>query len=57
MGNNFDVDRWLKDSSYRKLTMEYYNLIKESLNIFYYMDNIPHFKQMFGGLYILNEVD
>ena len=57
MGKNFDVDRWLKDSSYRKLTMEYYNLIKESLNIFYYMDNIPHFKQMFGGLYILNEVD
>ena len=57
MGNNFDVDRWLKDSAYRKLTMEYYNLIKESLNIFYYIDNIPHFKEMFGGLYILNETD
>lgn len=56
-GKNFDVDRWLEDPEYRKLTSEYYNHIKESLNIFYYLDNIPHFKEMYKGLMVLNNID
>jgi len=56
-GKNFDVDKWLNDSKYRKLTSEYYNHIKETLNVFYYLDNIPHFKQMYTGLMVLNNID
>lgn len=56
-GKNFDPNLWLSDPEYRKLTEEYYNKIKESLNIFYYIDNIPHFKEMFKGVYIVNEID
>lgn len=56
-GKNFSVDRWLEDAEYRKLTSEYYNHIKESLNIFYYLDSIPHFKEMYKGLMVLNNID
>lgn len=56
-GSKFSADEWLKNPEYRKLTMEYYNKIKESLNIFYFIENIPHFKEMFKGVYIVNEVD
>ena len=54
---NFNVNKWLDDPEYRKLTTEYYNHIKESLNVFYFLDNIPHFKQMYKALSVLNNID
>ena len=54
---NFDVNKWLDDPEYRKLTYEYYNHIKESLNVFYFLDKIPHFKQMYRALSVLNSID
>ena len=54
---NFDFDRWLKDQNYRNKTSEFYNLFKQSINIFYLIDNIPHFKSMFRVANILNQID
>ena len=54
---NFDFDRWLKDQNYRNRTSEFYNLFKQSINIFYLIDNIPHFKSMFRVANILNQID
>lgn len=54
---NFDVDRWLDNQDYRNKTSEFYNLVKQSINIFYLIDNIPHFKNMFKIANILNKID
>jgi hypothetical protein len=36
-----------EEYSYRRLTSEYYNYIKHSVNIFAAADYIPHFSNMF----------
>ena len=54
---NFDVDKWLDDQEYRDKTSQFYNLIKQSINVFYLIDNIPHFKNMFRIANILNKID
>lgn len=54
---NFDIDKWLDNQDYRDKTSQFYNLVKQSINIFYLIDNIPHFKNMFRIANILNKID
>ena len=54
---NFNPDKWLDDQNYRNKTSEFYNLFKQSINIFYLIDHIPHFKNMFRIANILNKID
>lgn len=54
---DFDADLWLDSREYRNKTSEYYNLVKHSLNIFYLIDHLPHYKKMFEIGNILNHVD
>lgn len=55
--NGFNVDRWLSEQSYRDLVSDYYNKLKTSINIFYLVDHIPHFKSMFRVANVVNIVD
>lgn len=57
--NNFDIEKWLTDvpityvgnniniASYREATVEYYNIIKGTWNIFDMIQRIPHYKSIF----------
>ena len=54
---NFDINRWLNDQDYKDLTSEYYNYLKHSINIFYFIDTIPHYKAMFQAANFLNKTD
>lgn len=53
----FDFDRYFKDSEYRETLKQYYDKIKEGINIFAAIDYIPHFKAMFEMLNIVNTID
>ena len=54
---DFNPDLWLSNQEYRNKTSEFYNLFKQSINIFYLIDYIPHFKSMFRIANILNNID
>ena len=53
----FDFDRYFKDSKYREDLKQYYDKIKETINIFAIIDYIPHFKAMFEMLNVINTID
>ena len=38
------------NEDYKRITKEYYNLIKGTFNIFDVIDEVPHFRQMIQGL-------
>lgn len=52
VGGKFDFRYYVdKDNStYREATKEYYNLLKNTINIFDVIDSVPHFKEMISGL-------
>lgn len=43
---NFNIVEYLKSSEYRQNIIEYYDLIKGTLNVFDMMEVIPHYKQI-----------
>ena len=45
-GNNIPLTK------YQKITKDYYNLIKDTVNIYDVIDSVPHFKAMIGGVKI-----
>lgn len=51
-GGNFDFRYYLNNSNkdYRDTTKEYYNLIKNTFNIFDIMETVPHFREMIHGI-------
>ena len=53
----FDFEKYFNDSEYRESLKEYYDKIKETLNIFAIIDYIPHFKAMFEMLNVVNTID
>ena len=55
--NGFNVDRWLSEQLYRNLVSDYYNKLKTSINVFYLVDHIPHFKSMFRVANVVNTID
>ena len=52
LGGDFDFRYYIHptNEAYRQATKEYYNLIKDTFNIFDIIDTVPHFKEMIGGL-------
>lgn len=53
----FDFDRYFKDAEYRESLKQYYNKIKDTINIFAIINYIPHFKAMFEMLNVVNTID
>ncbi len=60
IGGNFDfryyIDRNTENDEYRKLTQEYYNLIKNTFNVFDVIETVPHFKEMINGVIVTHQI-
>lgn len=52
LGGKFNFKYYIDpdNKAYRDITKKYYNLIKNTFNIFDIIDNVPHFKEMINGL-------
>ena len=52
LAGQFDFRYYIEEENieYKKITKEYYNLIKNTVNIFDVIDEVPHFKEMINGL-------
>lgn len=52
VGGQFDVRFYIhpENVAYRKIAIKYYNLFKNTINIFDVIENSPHFKAMINGL-------
>lgn len=52
VGGKFDVRYYIYpgNTEYKKLAIEYYNLFKNTINVFDVLENSPHFKAMIEGL-------
>jgi hypothetical protein len=46
----FDVYKYLTDMQYRKYMIEYYHIIKGTLNVLDMMEEIPHYKEIINCL-------
>ena len=58
LGGEFDYRYYIHPTNdeYREVTKQYYNLIKDTFNIFDVIDNVPHFKQMIGSLIMSHQL-
>lgn len=52
IGGNFDYRYYIdnENAEYKNAAKEYYNLIKNTINIFDIIDSVPHFKSMIDGI-------
>jgi hypothetical protein len=52
VGGKFDVRYYIYpgNTEYKKMAIEYYNLFKNTINVFDVLENSPHFKAMVEGL-------
>lgn len=52
IGGEFDFRYYIQDENdlYREATIKYYNLFKNTINIFHVLENSPHFRAMVDGL-------
>jgi hypothetical protein len=52
LGGQFDFRYYIhpKNKDYVKASIEYYNLFKNTFNVFHVIENSPHFKSMISGL-------
>jgi hypothetical protein len=56
-GGRFNVDQFFfGDAKTKEVIIDYYNLIKDSINIFHVIDDVPHFKAMIEGVSITHEM-
>ena len=56
-GGEFNIRKWINDMKYREITKEYYNIIKETWNVFDVIDKVPHYKalmELFSLIYNTN---
>lgn len=49
--NNFNLERWFIDPEYRKLVIDYYNVIKHTFNIYHVIDSHPSYRVNIQELY------
>ena len=63
LGGQFDFRKYFsidtinqENNEYKEATKEYYNLIKNTVNIFDVIDRVPHFKAMINGLVISHNI-
>lgn len=55
IGGEFDSRYYMfpKNEEYRKLASNYYNLIKNTVNVFDVLENVPHFREMSNSVGII----
>ena len=58
IGGNFDFRLYInkENKDYIKVTKEYYNLIKNSFNIFDVIKEVPHFKEMINSIILSHNI-
>ena len=58
LGGQFDFRYYMHtdNDQYRAVTIKYYNLFKNTVNIFDVIENSPHFKQMVYGVNVMHTV-
>lgn len=56
MRNGFDFEKYFSDSDYKQVTKEYYNLFKETFNVFDVIDSVPHFKEMVNSMILFHNL-
>lgn len=58
VGGQFDFRYYLhpENEAYREATIEYYNLFKNTINLFDVIENSPHFKAMVNGVSTIHNV-
>lgn len=56
IGGGFDFERYFAEPSYKQATKEYYNLIKETFNVFDILDEVPHFREMVNSLVLFHNI-
>ena len=56
IGGSFDFERYFAEPSYKQATKEYYNLIKETFNVFDILDEVPHFREMVNSLVLFHNI-
>lgn len=54
---NFDARKWLMDDSYKDATKKYYNIIKDTWNIFDVVDKVPQFNSLLQLLKLVYMTD
>ena len=47
---NFNLDKYLNDANYKKSIVDYYNVLKHTINVFDCVNNLTHFYQMLSSL-------
>ena len=52
----FDFEQYFANPEYKQVTKEYYNIIKETFNIFDIIDEVPHFKEMVNSLVLFHNI-
>lgn len=58
LGGQFDFRYYMHhdNDEYRRITRAYYNLFKNTINVFDVIDKSPHFREMVNGVAIMHEV-
>jgi uncharacterized membrane protein len=58
LGGQFDFRYYIdpKNKEYREITKNYYNLLKDTINIFDVIEKVPHFKAMIDGLILSHNI-
>lgn len=58
VGGEFNFNYYIdeRNQSYRDATTQYYDLIKNTFNIFDIINNVPHFKEMVNGLILSHNI-
>jgi len=58
LGGQFDFRPYIDENNdnYRKATVDYYNILKNTINIFDVVEKSPHFKAMIDGLVVSHNI-
>ena len=54
--DNFDFEKYFDDADYNKITNDYINIIKRTVNPFDVIESVPHYKGMVDGLYTTHKI-
>lgn len=57
LATEFDARTWLTDEGYRNATKQYYNIIKDTWNVFDVVDKVPQFNSLIKLLGLVYQAD
>lgn len=56
-GGGFNIDKFFANTTYKDVTIRYYNLIKGTWNLYDEISRIPHFKALYDVYKVINTFD